>query len=211
MLWIIPDIVVSYLLGSIPTAYIIGRLLKGIDIRKAGSGNVGATNALRVLGKGPGIAVLFIDILKGFLAVTILGNPMAPKTSYISDEMLRIALGVSCICGHNWTVFLRFKGGKGIATTFGVLLGLSLKIVSLKFILGLVILTWLLIFVILRIVSVASVLSGIALPIYAIIFKLSHTLVSLSLLLCFFIILRHKTNLIRVFQGKEPRFTFGKY
>ena len=210
MLWIIPGIIVSYLIGSIPTAYIFGRLLKGIDIRRFGSGNVGATNALRVLGKGPGIAVLVLDILKGFLPVIFLGNFLRSRIAFIPDETLRLILGLSCICGHNWTAFLRFKGGKGIATTFGVLLGLSLKITGLKLILALVVLTWLITFLTVRIVSVASVLAGIALPIFTILLRQTRGLISASILLCIFIILRHRTNLKRVFQGREPRLKFKK-
>jgi len=210
MLWIILGILVSYLIGSIPTAYVFGRLLKGIDIRNFGSGNVGATNAFRVLGRGPGITVLVLDILKGFVAVVFLGNVLVSKVTFMPQETLRLILGLSCISGHNWTIFLSFKGGKGIATTFGVLGGLSIKIASLKLILSLLILTWILIFVIVRIVSVASVLSGIALPVYTIIFKESNALILLSVLLCIFVILRHKSNLKRVFQGKEPRLTFKR-
>lgn len=207
---IILGTLISYLIGSIPTAYIFGRLLKGMDIRNFGSGNVGATNAFRVLGKGAGITVLVLDILKGFLAVVFLGNLVAGAAGPISEQTLRIILGLSCIAGHNWTIFLRFNGGKGIATTFGVLLGLSTKIAGLKLILGLVILTWILIFVIARIVSVASVLTAIALPVYMAIFKQPKMLISLSILLCIFVILRHKSNLKRVFQGKEPRLIFKK-
>jgi glycerol-3-phosphate acyltransferase PlsY len=210
MLWIIPGIIVSYLIGSIPTAYIFGRVLKGIDIRKFGSGNVGATNALRVLGKGPGIAVLVLDIIKGLLPVIFLGNFLGYRAAFITDGTLRLILGLSCICGHNWTAFLRFKGGKGIATTFGVLLGLSLKITGLKLILALVVLTWLITFLMVRIVSVASVLAGIALPIFTILLRQARGLISASILLCIFIILRHMTNLKRVFQGKEPRLKFKK-
>lgn len=205
---IILAIIISYLIGSIPTAYIFGRLLKGIDIRKFGSGNVGATNALRVLGKGPGITVLILDMLKGFVVVVFLGNLLAPQVPSLPDELLRVILGTSCICGHNWTIFLRFKGGKGIASTFGVLLGLSVKIPGLKLVLGLVILTWLIVFIISRVVSLASVLCGIALPIYTIVFKQSNLLIYLSLLLCIFVILRHKNNLKRICQGKEPRLKF---
>lgn len=216
MLWIAFGIIISYILGSIPTAYIFGRLLKGIDIRKFGSGNVGATNALRVLGKKAGITVLVLDVLKGFIAVVFLGNIVSSRVmtghfltaggiSFISDELLRIILGISCICGHNWTIFLKFKGGKGIAATLGVLLGLSLKIAALKLILALVILTWFLIFMIARIVSVASVVSALSLPLYALIFRQSGILLTTSILLCFFVLLRHKSNLKRVLQGKEPR------
>jgi glycerol-3-phosphate acyltransferase PlsY len=210
MLWIILGITVSYLIGSIPTAYLFGRALKGIDIRKFGSGNVGATNALRVLGKGPGIAVLVLDIIKGFLAVVLLGDFLVYRATFVSPETLRLILGISCICGHNWTFFLGFKGGKGVATTLGVLLGLSLKISTLKLILPLLVLVWLVTFLATMIVSLASVLTAIALPILVIFFRPTKGLILTSILLCAFIILRHRTNLKRVFQGKEPRLNFKK-
>lgn len=205
MLWILLGIISSYLAGSIPTAYIFGRALKGVDIRKFGSGNVGATNALRLLGRRAGAAVLILDIFKGVLAVFVLGNLFGPGNRLISDELFRIIMGVACICGHNWTVFLRFKGGKGVATTFGVLIGLSMKISGFGVVLGLLILTWLITFSISRIVSVSSVVSAVSLPVYAIIFRQSAVVVFLAFLLFFFIILRHKSNLKRLFQGKEPR------
>ena len=210
MLWTIAALLASYLLGSIPTAYIFGKILKGIDIRKVGSGNVGATNALRALGRGPGIAVLILDILKGFVAVIILGSYFAGKSSFLPAQNLFIIIGLACICGHNWTVFLQFKGGKGIATTFGVLLGLSLKVPGLNIVLGLVILIWLIVFISFKIVSLASILSAVALPILALLFKQSLELVLLSLLLCIFVIIRHKVNLQRLFQGQEPRLYFKK-
>lgn len=197
-------ILISYLIGSIPTAYILGRLLKGIDIRKFGSGNVGATNALRVLGKPAGITVLVLDILKGFIVVAFWGDFLALRTIYVSDETLRIILGLSVVLGHNWTVFLRFRGGKGVACTFGVLLGLAFRIEGLKVILAMSILTWVSILVITRIVSLASILTGITLPIYMMLFKQSRILLSLSIILSIFIILRHKSNLKRLLQGKEP-------
>lgn len=208
MLWIILGILISYLIGSIPTAYILGRILKGIDIRKFGSGNVGATNALRVLGKGAGITVLVLDILKGFIVVVFLGNLMATKITSISDDILRIILGLSCILGHNWTIFLGFKGGKGVATTFGVLLGLALKINGLNWVVGSMILTWLAVFIVIRIVSVASVFAAITLPIYMIVFKQSRILLLLSAILCLFIVMRHRSNLKRIFEGKETRLSF---
>lgn len=208
MAWIIPAIVSSYILGSIPTAYIFGRLLKGIDLRKFGSGNIGATNALRVLGKGPGITVLLLDILKGIVAVVFLGDFFVLRLPFISTDTLRIILGLSCICGHNWSIFLKFRGGKGVATTFGVLLGLAIKIAGLWLILLLTILTWLAVFLIARIVSVASVSTGISLPVYMFIFKQSPLLLFLGCILAVFVILRHKSNLQRVLQGKEPRINF---
>jgi len=210
MAWIIIALLSSYLIGSIPCAYIFGRLLKGIDIRKFGSGNVGATNAMRVLGRGPGISILFLDILKGYVAVTFLADFLIWRIPNLSEGVLRVILGLSCIIGHSWTVFLGFKGGKGVATTLGVLLGLAVKIGSLKLVLGLIILTWLIIFIITRIVSIASVLAAIAMPIYMILFRESNILIFTSLIICIFIILRHTSNLKRIIQGKEPRLTFKK-
>ena len=210
MLWILTGIVASYLIGSIPTAYIFGRLLKGIDIRTFGSGNVGATNALRVLGKGPGITVLLLDILKGFVAVALLGNILAPYTTLIPIGTLRIILGIACICGHNWTIFLKFKGGKGVATTLGVLLGFSATISCLKFVFALAILTWLFAFLLCRYVSLASIITGIALPVYMFFFSRSAVLVILGITLCIFIILRHTQNIIRLMKGQEPRLRFKK-
>ncbi|MCK9604023.1 MAG: glycerol-3-phosphate 1-O-acyltransferase PlsY [Candidatus Omnitrophica bacterium] len=209
MLWTILAIIISYLLGSIPTAYIYGRVFKKIDIRKLGSGNVGATNALRVLGKRAGIIVLLLDILKGSIAVVFLGDLLAPKM-IISDEAARVILGLACISGHNWTIFLNFKGGKGVATTFGVLLGLALRIAGLKMVLLLAILTWLSVFIISRIVSLASVVTAIGLPLYALLFKVSFPVVLLSSILSIFLILRHRSNLKRLLQGKEPQLDFRK-
>src|SRR5207237_10625106 len=112
-------VVVAYLLGSIPTGYLVAKA-RGIDIRSVGSGNIGATNAFRVLGKTAGITVLAIDGLKGFLACRFVAfGPGAPS------EMHQMVAGLFAILGHNYTCWLRFKGGKGIATTAGVLLALA--------------------------------------------------------------------------------------
>jgi acyl phosphate:glycerol-3-phosphate acyltransferase len=210
MLLTIIALLISYLIGAIPTAYLFGRVLKGIDIRKVGSGNVGATNALRVLGRGPGIAVLVLDILKGFVVVVFLGSYFADKPVLLLQQNLCILMGLSCICGHNWTVFLQFKGGKGIATTFGVLLGLSLKVAGLKFVIGLLILVWFVVFFGFRIVSLASICSALAFPIFSYLLKQSLLFICLSLLLSVFVLIRHKANLVRIFQGKEPRLYFKK-
>jgi len=209
MAYLILGLIVSYLLGSIPTAYLFGRA-KGIDIRQHGSGNVGATNALRVLGKAAGITVLFLDVLKGFLAVIVLGDILIKLTPVVPAETARIILGIACICGHNWTVFLKFKGGKGVATTFGVLIGLAFKVFNLPIVLGLVILIWFLTFFFSRIVSLSSVAASIALPVFTVFFKLSLTIIIASLVLSVFSLFRHKGNLVRLFQGKEPRLSFKK-
>jgi glycerol-3-phosphate acyltransferase PlsY len=207
MLWIITGILSSYLLGSIPTAYLFGRL-RGIDIRQHGSGNIGATNALRVLGRASGIIVLLLDIFKGFTAVFFLGNFFVSRVNLVSSELLFIILGLTCIAGHNWTIFLKFKGGKGVATTLGVLLGLSFQIKGLGIVLLLVIITWLVIFVLFRIVSLASIIAGLSIPIYIFILKLSLNTYLLGILLSLFIFIRHRTNLKRLIEGKESRLSF---
>lgn len=195
-------IIISYLLGSIPTAYMFGRILKGIDIRKFGSGNVGATNAFRVLGPMWGVIVLILDIVKGIIPVTIVANYFLNYGDF-SPVLLRTIFGFACICGHNWTLFLRFKGGKGVATTLGVLVGLGTAVIELRLVLLLVILVWLITFLILRIVSVASVLSALSLPLFALIFQQSRELIILSVILAVFIVIRHKNNLLGLFHSKE--------
>jgi glycerol-3-phosphate acyltransferase PlsY len=207
MLWIIPGIAISYLVGSIPTAYIFGRVLKGIDIREFGSGNVGATNALRLLGKGPGITILFLDILKGLLPVVFLGNFIQPRTS-LNPQIIFILLGIACIIGHNWTIFLNFKGGKGIATSLGVLLGLAVNIPGLGPVLGLVLLIWLVVFTLSRIVSLSSLVSALSLPVFMLIFKQSKIMISATMILSIFVILRHKSNIVRLYHGQETRLKF---
>lgn len=208
MLWIIIAIIISYLIGSIPTAYIAGRLLKGLDIRKHGSGNVGATNALRVLGKKAGICVLLIDVLKGALPVIFIGDFVLAKTPLLPQDALRIILGAGCIFGHTWTIFLNFKGGKGVATSLGVLVGLSFKICGLGKIIGLVILIWLIIFLLLRIVSFASIIACICFPSLVIVYRQSNVLIIFSCAIALFVIIRHRSNLKRILQGKEPRLKF---
>ncbi len=203
MLQIILAITASYLIGSIPTAYIFGRVLKGIDIRKLGSGNVGATNAMRVLGKCPGIIVLIIDILKGFFPVVLLINFI--KIENVPVDLLLIVLGISCILGHTWTIFLNFKGGKGMATTLGVLIGMATKIPGLSLVLGTLIFTWVIVFIIFRIVSLASVTAALLFPLYVLFFNGSRMILLLSIILSAFIIYRHKSNLKRLSRGEEPR------
>lgn len=210
MLKIIIAIAVSYIIGSLPTAYILGKVLKGIDIRKHGSGNVGATNALRVLGTGPGLVVLLIDLFKGFVPTVFIADYLIAGKSILAPDTLRLLLGASSICGHNWTIFLDFNGGKGVATTLGMLLGLSLRVKGIGLIFCLVLAIWLMIFLISRMVSAASIISGLSLPVFMLIFKQQSVLVVFSLLLAVFLILRHKSNLKRILSGTEPRLSFKK-
>src|SRR5262245_32464994 len=137
MINLLYGIVISYLVGSIPTAFIFGKLYKNIDIRQHGSGNVGATNVFRVLGKKPGIIVLVLDIIKGVIPVVLVADIFG-----LVQPWHRILLAFCAVAGHNWTIFLGFKGGKGVATSLGVLIGLTIKIAGLRLVLLITILVW---------------------------------------------------------------------
>ena len=216
---LILSVALSYLIGSIPSAYILGRLAKGIDIRKHGSGNVGATNAFRVLGPCIGITVLFLDGLKGLICVAPLADfiiqqglgpvalPIGRQTTglCLDSLLLRILLGIAAVAGHSLTIFLRFKGGKGMATTLGVLIGFALKFPALKIILLAEILLWLAVFSISRIVSLASIVSAALFPVFFIILKQPIPLILMALTLAIFVIIRHKSNIYRLLHKQEPR------
>lgn len=210
MLLIITAIIISYLIGSVPTGYLFGKLSRGIDIRNFGSGNVGATNAWRVLGKKTGVLVLLIDLLKGVLPVVLVADFFLSRGIDISPEAFRLILALSCISGHNWTVFLKFKGGKGVATTLGVLIGLSLVTDDFAKIFGLVIFVWLVVFLISRMVSLASISAGISFPVWSFIFKMPYAILLFSFLTAVLIILRHRSNLRRIIRGEESRLNLTK-
>ncbi|MDD5045118.1 MAG: glycerol-3-phosphate 1-O-acyltransferase PlsY [Candidatus Omnitrophica bacterium] len=206
MLLISLAIVLSYFIGSIPTAYLFGRAVKGIDIRQAGSGNVGATNAFRVLGKGWGITVFIIDCLKGLLPVFFFGNFIAQQNIALSATLARILIGMACIYGHNWTVFLNFKGGKGVATSLGFLLGLAFSVQGFIYVIISSVLAWIIVFVFSRIVSLASIIASIFLPISVVIFRQKPEIIILALILCIVSLIRHKSNISRLIKGQEHSF-----
>lgn len=193
------SLLVSYLLGSIPTAYLFGRM-KGLDIRKHGSGNVGATNAFRVLGKGLGTTVLLLDVLKGVVATALVSDWFGLEHIYH-----HVLLGIAVVIGHNWTIFLKFKGGKGIATSLGVLIGLSIKFASIVPVLLISLGIWIVVFLISGFVSLASILAGVSLPFLMAAFDEPFEFVLLGILICVFVVLRHRSNISRLLSGKESR------
>jgi len=205
MIAFVLGILLSCLIGSIPTAYIYGKLARGIDIRGHGSGNIGATNTFRVLGKWPGIFVLVCDILKGVAAVVAVSFILK-----ISGILSCAALGLAAVSGHNWTIFLNFKGGKGIATSLGVLLGLAMSFPGLWPALGLTLLVWVSVFMMTGYVSLASMMAALALPVFVLSLHLSPEMAILSAVLCIFVIIRHKSNITRLLSGTENRVRFEK-
>jgi len=200
--WFVAVVGAGYLIGSIPTGYLVARA-RGIDIRQVGSGNIGATNVLRVLGKAAGSLVLLADAMKGALACWILPRAsahLAGPGGAPAIEWLGMAAGLAAILGHNYTCWLRFKGGKGIATSAGVLL------VWMPSALGLTVLVWVVVFALSRYVSLASVLAAFSLPFIVWGTGCSPTLIGVSAVLGALAIYKHRGNLQRLRAGTEHRF-----
>jgi glycerol-3-phosphate acyltransferase PlsY len=185
------SVIFAYLLGSVPTGYILGSLA-GVDVRKAGSGNVGATNVARVVGKRHGIFTLVADIAKGFVPVVValhLGLTSAAT----------VLVGVAAFLGHLYPVFLRFQGGKGVATALGVFLGLSpwATLVLIPIFVLVILAT--------RVVSLSSMVAAASAPIVFWLLTASPILTGTSVFIALMIILRHRGNIQRLLSGTEPR------
>jgi len=189
----------AYLLGSIPTGYLVARA-RGIDIRMVGSGNIGATNVFRMLGKPAGIFVLVADGLKGFAASAWLAD-FVIRWFGVPDktECLKIIAGICAVLGHNFTCWLRFKGGKGIATSAGVYFALAPLAAGIS--LG----TWIIVFALGRYVSVASIAAAMALPAAVWLTKGSLFLGIVTTALGLLAIYKHKSNIQRLLNGTEQR------
>ncbi len=203
--YILIVIFVSYLLGSFPSGYLAARIA-GVDIRKEGSGNIGATNVLRVLGKKYGYAVFFCDAFKGLLAVraALWLASRSPVTSAHAD-WLGILAALFCVLGHTFPVWLKFKGGKGVATSAGTMLGIAPTATVVAVVL------WILVFEVTRYVSIASVVAAVSLPTAIGVFWQMHlwgsgvifySACTLAAVVCW----RHRGNISRLLRGTEQRF-----
>ncbi|MBU1043681.1 MAG: glycerol-3-phosphate 1-O-acyltransferase PlsY [Candidatus Omnitrophica bacterium] len=195
-------IVGAYLLGTVSSAYILVKIVKGEDIRECGSGNAGATNAARVLGKLPGFLVLVFDILKGIIAVVFIANFIVQRVD-IALPIIKALLGLSVVCGHVFNVFLQFKGGKGVATSAGVLLCLC----PIAVLFGMII--FLAVVIITKYVSLGSIVCSILIPFLMLGFKAPYAYVILASILCVIIVAKHKANINRLLTGRERK-AFGK-
>ncbi len=197
--------IAAYLLGSIPTGFLMGKA-RGIDIRSVGSGNIGATNVFRALGKPAAIFVLVMDGLKGYAACEWLADLVLGSFANRPEdkELLKIIGGVFAILGHNYTCWLLFKGGKGIATSAGVLAALvpgSLLIILV---------VWIIVFAITRYVSLASIAASLSLPIATWLTRGSWTLILVTGAMATLAIYKHKANIHRLLSGTESRFGSSK-
>jgi glycerol-3-phosphate acyltransferase PlsY len=208
MIWVLS----GYLCGSVPVAWLIGRA-HGVDIRRVGSGNVGATNLGRALGRRWGAVCLLLDVVKGAIPVAAAGVAMAVagRSSLEAAEAWHwLAVAVAAVLGHVFPIWLRFRGGKGVATGLGVLLGLY-PLLTIPTAAAL--LTWLLAAAVFRYVSLASVLAALLLPVYLWVGSLLRTVPTSRVLpflvvtcaLALLVLVRHRSNLVRLAAGTEPR------
>lgn len=187
-------IVLSYLLGSIPNALWVGKIFKNIDVRNFGSGNVGSTNAARVLGLKYGALTLILDVLKGVFF------PLVAKLYGYNSKIL-ILIGLAAILGHSYSIYLNFKGGKAVATSTGVLLVLVPKVILI------LVFIFFLVFILTKYVSLASILSAISLPILTFLLYNEIEYIFITLFISLIVVIRHKSNIINLKNGVEPKFS----
>jgi glycerol-3-phosphate acyltransferase PlsY len=186
-------IAASYLLGSVSFSILIARWVKGIDIRQHGSGNAGATNTLRVLGKGPAAAVFLLDVAKGIAAVL--------SGHWLGDGQIWVPIlcGAAAITGHNWPIWFRFKGGKGIATTIGVMATLAFWPALLAGIAAIAAIA------VTRYVSLGSLIFAALMPVFILLLSMPYELFGVSVLICVYAFIRHRTNIVKLVRGQEHK------
>jgi glycerol-3-phosphate acyltransferase PlsY len=190
---VVASILLAYLLGSVPFAAVAARI-KGVDLRRQGSGNLGATNAIRVLGPAIGIPVLLADILKGLLGATLIPSSLA-----VTDPGWVLASGVAAILGHVWPIFLAFRGGKGVATAAGVFLGLAPAAtgVALALFVGVLLAG--------RYVSLASMVAAVGLPVALALTDAPRLVLVAGIAVALLVLVKHRSNLGRILAGSENR------
>ncbi|MBS3947786.1 MAG: glycerol-3-phosphate 1-O-acyltransferase PlsY [Dethiobacter sp.] len=185
-------VLLAYLLGSVSFGYLVGRRIRGVDIRQYGSGSSGTTNILRTLGTGPAVVVLLLDAGKGigavYLADLLTGNP----------NVVMLA-GVAVVAGHNWPVFFGFRGGRGIATSMGVLLGIAPSVILIAVLVGLLVMA------LTRYVSLGSLVGSVLIPFLMLLFRLPPAHILFGTALCLLAVWRHRANIRRLLAGTESK------
>ncbi len=193
-------LILAYLIGALPFSILAGKILKGIDIREYGSGNAGATNTFRILGKKAGIPVLCLDILKGFISVSLAHySEFGSNTEMFIN--ISLAFGVAAVLGHVFPVYVGFRGGKGVATLLGLMIGVFPQAALLS------IAVFILTLILSRYVSLSSILAGLVFPIG--VYLLSKVLISTMLIFSVFVpillLVTHQRNIERIFRGEESK------
>ena len=202
-------LLLAYLFGSIPTAVWIGQAFYGIDVREYGSGNAGATNTFRVLGKKAGIAVMLLDIFKGYTATNLaylIGLSVTGPQNSVQFVNYQLALGITAVMGHLFPVFAGFRGGKGIATLFGMILAVQSQAAMLC------VLTFVVVLLISKYVSLSSILAGFSFPLSIIFIFQSpiRSVVLYGMSMCVLILVTHQKNIERLLKGKESKVNLFK-
>ena len=186
-------VIAAYLVGNLNFAYILVKFLKNEDVRDYGSGNAGTTNVLRVMGKNVAIPVFALDALKGCLVIVI------GRYALGLDEIYLVLGGIAVVAGHNWPVFLQFRGGKGTATSIGVFLTYDWEVAIMAIMIALIVLAiW-------KMVSLTSMVGMTVLPIFALLFGRSLMEVIFAFVLCLFSLFQHRKNIGRIIQGRESK------
>lgn len=191
--------ILAYLIGALPTSFLFAKAITGADIRQLGSGNVGATNVLRTVGKLPALATLVIDIAKGAVVVTLLAGYAYRYIDTLEYDWYRAILGFIAIAGHVWPVFLGFRGGKGIATTIGV----TAMLMPLPLLLAGAL--WLAVFAATQYVSLASIVLSVMVPVFAAALAQSLPVVVLAIAIAILTTYRHKDNIRRLLRHEEHK------
>ena len=188
---------ISYILGSIPNGLILGKAIWGVDLRQHGSKNIGATNAWRTIGKAGGISIFALDFLKGAISAYL-------GLHLWGSELAGVLCGILAIAGHSWSVFLAFKGGKGVATGLGVIAALMPEVTLIVFA------VWFAIVYFTGYVSLGSIIGAALVPILTLFFGLHTEFLILGLIAAVFIIYRHKSNIERLLKGTESKIKAAK-
>lgn len=201
LIWIFSGIVISYLIGSMPTALWVGKAFFGLDIREHGSGNSGATNTFRVLGKNAGIAVLLIDVIKGLTAASLVRYLYFVDPGTVRYVNLQLLFGLSSVVGHIFPIYANFKGGKGIATLLGMVIGIHY--LSALVCLGL----FVVILFSTRYVSLSSILAAVAFPLIAVVIYKNEEpfFVAFGIAAAIMVVLTHQKNIVRLVAGNENK------
>ena len=189
----------SYLLGAIPTGYLAGRWTRGIDLREHGSGNLGATNTFRVLGARIAAPVMLVDVAKGFIPAALF-----PLWDGVPEWGWALAYGAAAIVGHVFPVYMRFRGGKGVATAFGVFLAIAPKAVLPALV------AWLVLLKLSRMVSLASITAALTLIAGLLVTEERVAVLALGIAVAIFVIYAHRSNIGRIVRGEEHRFGGGR-
>ena len=218
MLNLLVIVVLSYLVGSIPTSILISRKVRGIDIREHGSGNAGGSNVFRVLGWKYGVLVILLDALKGALAVILIARlylgsfPFPNATPFDDFTLVQIIAGLAAVVGHIWTIFANFKGGKGIATALGFLI--TIITVDMLIAVGI----FLIVVFVSRYISLGSITAAVSIPlilvarenIFGVDIQSYHTILPFVIAIALLVIYTHRANLIRLLNGNENKISLNK-